>query len=96
MEIYRTDGGGKSFADERLFKLVKLINSNTHDGFFDDIKTIRDHKGHLMIILKNDFKNDLEYIFSVFLVFWHLLNDYQVSIYFDGFCVYGDNLNDKW
>lgn len=96
MEIYRTDGGGKSFTNERLFKLVRDISQNTEEDFFEDVKIIRDHKGVLMIKIIEEHKNSIEYIYSVFLVFWHKHHDYHVSIYKKNTCVYGSNVGYKW
>lgn len=98
MEIYRTDGGGKSLVDERLYNLTKEINKVALNKFFECIDVIRDHKGILMVKVNDNLKNewfDLEYIYSVFLTFWYNEHEYLVSIYKDNICVYGYDLNNK-
>lgn len=90
MEIFRTDGGGKSYSNERLYNLISSVEKYTNDGFFDNIASIQDHKGNLMITLKD--LTDLEYTFSVFQTFWHYYNDFIVEIYFNGTIVKSSDL----
>jgi hypothetical protein len=80
MEIFRTDGSGRSYTNERLFNLVKNVNKNTLKGFFDNILIINDHKGDLYVNLKDVQFLDIDYYYSVFKTFWYLENEYNVKI----------------
>ena len=80
MEIFRTDGSGADYANQRLFNLVLKVSQNTYDGFLDNINVIKDHKGTLMIYLKEGIK-DYKYYYSVFNTFWYLENEYLVEVY---------------
>ncbi len=81
MEIFRTDGSGKSYSNKRLFDLVSLVGEYTEDDFFINIKSINDHKG-LLVIEINDLVN-VEYTFSVFQTFWHTFNEYCIELRFN-------------
>ncbi len=80
MEIFRTDGSGRSYVNERLFSLVKNINENTLSDFFDNVLMINDHKGDLYVTLKDAKFLDVDYYYSVFKTFWYLEKEYNVRI----------------
>lgn len=83
MEIFRSDSSGKDYANERLFNLVKRVKENTLKNFFDNILIINDHKGILIIHLKN-YDCDIDYIVAVFKVFWYLENEFLLEIVVNG------------
>ena len=100
MEIFRTDGGGKTFVDDRLFKLVNLVNENKKEGLdiFEKIKYLNDHKGDLRIVLHNDVDINncgFDYIYSIFRIFWENFNEYNVTVYSNGIGLIGYGKNDK-
>ena len=78
MEVFRTDGGGKSFSNERLTELVRLIEKYSIESL-DEIKIINDHKGILNVFLNTE--ENSEYWFDLFKIFWAYLNDFNVIIY---------------
>lgn len=96
MEIFRTDGSGRSYTTQRLIDLLKLVSEFTDDDFFLNIKTINDHKGDLYIHVK-DHKGlsnedlDVDYTCSVFLTFWYTFNEYSVRIIRDGKIIKSSN-----
>ena len=81
MEIFRTDGGGKTFTNERLFRVVSNVEKYMRDSAFKDILIINDHKGTLNIHVKR--LDYIDYIASVFITFWAYENDSTVIIYFN-------------
>ena len=82
MEIFRTDGGGKTFTNERLFRVVSKVEKYMIDYVLEDILIINDHKGTLNIHVKR--LDHIDYIASVFITFWAYENDFTVIIYFNG------------
>lgn len=83
MEIFRTDGSGRTYSDERLFRLIKNVELFTEKNFFDCIDVINDHKGTLNVHFNkklNDFY--LNYYFSVFMVFWYFENEFLIEFYY--------------
>lgn len=85
MEVFRTDGSGRTYSDERLFRLVKNVSQFTERKFFDNIEVINDHKGTLCVHLKEWLNGYyLNYYYSVFLVFWNYENEHIVNIYYNG------------
>lgn len=96
MEIYRTDGGGKIFVDERLNRVMQNIDKVVVDDFFECIDTVRDHKGTLLVSINENYKSQslsLDYIYGVFLTFWTAENEQYVSIFFNDVCVAGYEFN---
>lgn len=96
MEIFRTDGGGKTHRDERLCKL--LVNfCKTAPHFIKDIEIIRDHKGHLMVVL-NDIKEEpfyeveitIQCIYNLFNFFWLSEYENELSVFYKNKCVIGN------
>jgi hypothetical protein len=81
MEIFRTDGGGKTFTNERLFRVVSKVEKYMIDSAFEDILIVNDHKGLLKIHVNS--LEYVDYIASVFLTFWAYENDYTVVVYFN-------------
>lgn len=82
MEIFRTDGGGKTFTNERLFRVVSKVEKYMLDFAFQDIKVVNDHKGTLYVHVKT--MKYIDYIAGVFLTFWAYENDFIVIIVFNG------------
>jgi hypothetical protein len=82
MEVFRTDGGGKTFTDERLFRVVSKVEKYMMSSAFDNILTINDHKGTLIIHVKK--LEYIDYIAGVFLTFWAYENDYIVRMLING------------
>lgn len=81
MEIFRTDGGGKTFTNERLFRVVSKVEKYMLSDAFQEIKIVNDHKGTLYIHVKS--LKYIDYIASVFFTFWAYENDYIVIILFN-------------
>lgn len=81
MEIFRTDGGGKTFTNERLFRVVSKVEKYMLNFAFQEIKIVNDHKGNLYIHVKSI--KYIDYIASVFLTFWAYENDNIVIIVFN-------------
>ena len=80
MEIFRTDGGGRCYADERLFRLLGNVEKYSCTEMLADIEKIEDHKGDLEVHL-NTTDTKVDYIFSVFYTFWRHENEINVTIY---------------
>lgn len=78
MEVFRTDGGGKTFSNEILTKLVELTECYSVCSLEEIIK-INDHKGPLNVYLNTD-ENSF-YWFYFFKTFWAFLHDYWVVVY---------------
>ena len=90
MEIYRTDGSGKSYNDERLKSLVYDL-CKIDPILITKIDTIKDHKGELMVYFNDRFStnNFIETFYYLFKYLWMLQNEYQVSIFYKSICVIG-------
>jgi hypothetical protein len=83
MEAYRLDQGDKDFNNDRIIRLIKLVKKYCYnDSILNDIDTIKDNQGTLTIVL-NDLDN-LDYIVSLFTVFWSHLFDYHLVIEYKG------------
>jgi hypothetical protein len=93
MEIFRTDGGGKSETDERLSKVLVQF-CKLEPKKLTKIKSIRDHKGTLMIDLVDRSEVDLYY--HLFSYLWYKQCEYLVSIYVDGICLMGFDEGGKY
>lgn len=82
MEIFRTDGSGRCYADERLFRLLSNVEKYSVADILYVIERIEDHKGDLEVHL-NTTKTEVDYIFSVFYTFWWHENEINVTIYYN-------------
>jgi hypothetical protein len=92
MEIFRTDGGGKSIYNKRLSKL--LVNfCKTAPRLVKKVSEIRDHKGTLMVQIKD--KEDADVFYHLFSYLWQIRGEHAVSIFYDGVCVIGYNLGEN-
>jgi len=89
MILSRSREDGENKRVKRVYdSVVKSLEG--YEYITSNIESINDHKGDLEITLKvNDF-NSL--IYNAFMVFWEIECEYNVSLYFDGKCVYGNNL----
>jgi hypothetical protein len=77
MEVFRSDGAGKSYANERLNDLVKLCETySIYD--LDEIEKINDHKGTLTVSLKKN--TNAFYWFYFFSTFWNYMHEYWIII----------------
>lgn len=91
MEIYRTDGGGKSHYNKRLFDLVENISKEDSNILHSVIK-INDHKGTLNVELCDSFNGcmiDVSHIYSTFNTFWYQENEYLINIIHKGIVIFG-------
>jgi hypothetical protein len=91
MEIFRTDGGGKSINDERLSKLLVKF-CKTAPKLVKKVDEIRDHKGTLMVQIKD--KEDADVFYHLFSYLWYLQCEHAVSIYYNNICIVGYDLGD--
>lgn len=82
MEIFRAEGNDRCYGNERLFNLIKNVEKYSILDSLECIETITDSKGHLEIHLKTKEVN-INYLFSLFEVFWFYENDYEVTIYYN-------------
>lgn len=83
MEVFRTCGSGKSYANERLFELVRHLDKHLEEDYNQYIDVINDHKGTLNVHFKTLPSNLIVYI-SHFIVFWENEREYLYEFYFNG------------
>lgn len=88
MEIFRTDGGGKSVTDERLSNLLVEF-CKLEPNLLKKIISIRDHKGTLMIEIEQSDFSVIDLVFYLFSYLWIKENEYLVQIYINDICVEG-------
>jgi hypothetical protein len=86
MEIFRTDGGGRTDNDERLTRVLIEVCKFEPD-LVKKITLINDHKGNLMVKLIDDEMYLIAYYLFSYL--WVKNHDYNVSIYVKNYCVIG-------
>jgi|GEM_PF-5968482 len=65
MEVFRTDGSGKDYANKRLFDLISNIQKKFNSDIFVKIDTVIDSKGRLEIYFNNEFKEIDKFIYYV-------------------------------
>ena len=74
MEIFRTDGGGRTENEPRLVKVIgnvmNLINSN--DFIWKQILSVEDNKGHLFITFQKPLTDTFAelYLLTLFMKEW--------------------------
>lgn len=83
MEVFRTCGSGKSYADERLFRLVRYLGKHLENDYDQYIDIINDHKGTLYVHFKTLPSQLIVYI-SHFIVFWENERECLYEFYFNG------------
>lgn len=72
MRILRTDGGGESFADDRLRTLRKMLSYHE----LKHIYMLHDHKGNLCVIWEKQPTLEEKYIISNA---WEFFNEYNIE-----------------
>jgi len=90
MEVFRTDGGGRSDHDERLTELLIEFCKIAPDKVIN-ITKIHDHKGDLKIEVNPN--SNIDYynleIYNLFSYLWSKQNEHNVSVYMNDVCFIG-------
>ena len=89
MILSRSREDGENERVRKVFdSVVKSLEG--YEYITSNIESINDHKGELEITLKVNCFHSL--IYNIFMVFWEIECEYNVSLYFNNKCVYGNSL----
>lgn len=83
MEIYRTFGNKRLYADERLLELNNFLKKQSYFDF-DAIDSVIDHKGCLRVNFNYTPKENIEYYYSLFICYWVNCNELNLEFYVKG------------
>jgi hypothetical protein len=76
-----------------MTNVPNLLQWQVYKYILDNVESINDHKGELEIILKSKINKEL--IYNIFMVFWELENELNISMYFKNKCIYGNQLRNN-
>ncbi len=75
MEIFRTDGGGRTQNPPRLIEVISKVMKTIPNtsSLWDNIIKVEDHKGFLTITLNKKFINSMDetFLYYLFMKAWH-------------------------
>ncbi len=91
MEIFRTDGGGRTENDPRLLQVIGNVMKHIPNtsNLWKNVVSVEDQKGDLIIVLREQFINTLDetFLYFHFMKAWDEVGEDHdnVEIYYERF-----------